>query len=174
MLRKYLLKREYLFPAILLCLMVVCYQLAIKNTLAAWQKHLALTRQVQQTDNLSYQPDYLERKNANINRIIQSYDGDTAIFRNKVINDLSLIASAENVRLINIPATSVAATANSIFTQELAFTGDFFSLLKFTDKINSLSGVGKLRQFSIRKVMDNKVQANSGGLLLEISMEIKK
>jgi hypothetical protein len=56
----------------------------------------------------------------------------------------------------------------------LAFAGDFFSLLKFTDKINSLNGVGKLRQFSIRKVTDNKVPANSGGLLLGVNMEIKK
>lgn len=98
MLKQLPLKKEYLLIIATIVLLLLSYKLAFKATFEAWQINRALKTQLIQTNDLSYQPGYLERKNINLSKVINLYKADTVAFRNNSISNISVIAEKENVK----------------------------------------------------------------------------
>ena len=104
MLQKLPIKKSYLLPAGTILLVLLSYQLAFKKTIAAWQLNTSLNRQLAQSVDVSAEPVYLERKNANLKKIISLYQADTTEFRSSIISTIAEIAGREQVSLSEVPA----------------------------------------------------------------------
>jgi hypothetical protein len=174
MLKQLPVKKEYLFIAAVIILLWLGYKLAFKQTLQAWQINRQLNAQLEQSANLSYQPGYLQRKNANLNKVINLYKADTATFRNNSISIISSIAEKENVKLSEVPPQDPFFNTDKFIVQKLSFEGDFFSLSQTLHDLQNVNGIGMIRSASY-KLTGNGVNPNEvKKLVLEVYLEIAK
>jgi hypothetical protein len=174
MLKQLPFKKEYLLIAGAICCFAICYQLALKNTIAAWQIHKQLTAEVTRATDLSFQPAYLERKNANLNRIIGRYQTDTLVFRSNSLSIIAAIAGKQNVKLSEVPLQDPLFHTDKFIIQKLNFDGDYFSITKFLNRLQATSGIGMIRSidYKITGIRSNTEETKK--LMVEVYLELAK
>lgn len=145
--------KRYLLPAGAILMLIISYHFAVRNTVDAWQLNFRLNNEVTHSNSLSYSPAYLERKDRNLKYLIHLYHIDTMTSRNAIINRISLIAESENVKLIEVPRQDQLNRTNEFNLQRLLFTGDYFSLLKTLNHLQSAEDIGIIRSVTLRKVI---------------------
>ena len=160
MLKQLPFKKEYLLVAASFLLLLICYELAFKKTIEAWQLNHNLKQQLSQSTDISALPGYQERKNNNLGKIIELYKADTTEFRSKVINDISVIAEKENVKLTEVPGRDPFYLAPFLIIQRLQFEGDYFSLIKTLKDLTSAGKIGAVRSIDFQFVNINQYSLN--------------
>ena len=173
MLKQLPFKKEYLFIVSVIILLLISYQLAFKKTVEAWQINKQLKVQIAQASDLSIQPAYLDRKNANLSKIIGFYKTDTAGFRSNIISTISLIAEKQNVKLSEVPLQDPLYHNDKFIIQKLSFEGDFFDLAKVLDQLEKTKGIGVSRSVSFKKMKGNP-NNNVDKLTLDVYFETIK
>ncbi len=153
-------------------LVLASYQFAFKNTFEAWHANKKLKDQFAQTNDVSYQPNYLNRKAYNLNTIIETYKADTSTFRNNCINKVALVAVKENVKLSDVPAPNVSLNADRLMIQRISLEGSYFSLIKVLQSIQQSEGIGFVRSASVRIMRSPGNVANR--LMADVFLEIAK
>jgi len=171
MLKQLPVKKEYLFVASVIILLLIGYQFAFKKTLEAWQISRQLKAQIAQAADLSIQPAYLDRKNANLSKIIGFYKTDTVAFRSNMINTISSIAEKENVKLSEVPLQDPLYRSAKFIIQKLSFEGDFFALTRVLNQLEKTKEIGVLRSVAFRKPKSNANDNNAGKLALDVYLE---
>jgi len=166
------IKKEYLLIAASLVLLVMCYQLAFKKTIEAWQLHKQLESKLVQSSKMNFQPGYSERKNANIRRILNLYKADTVNFRSNIISRISSIAEKENVKLSEVPVDDPTQHNNKNIIQKLLFEGDYFSLIKTLNELQKASGIGVIRSIALKTVGSHINNDDVKKLILTVNLEI--
>lgn len=174
MLKQIPIKREYLLIAVSIVLLLLCYQLAFKKTIEAWQVNKQLKTQVAQAADLSYQPAYLERKNNNLSKIIALYKTDTIAFRSNTISVISSIAESENVKLSEVPLQDPIYHADQFIIQKLDFEGGFFALTKVLNQLQATNGVGVVRAATYKVTGTRSGVDDVRKLVLEVYLEAVK
>ncbi|QKJ31061.1 hypothetical protein HQ865_15295 [Mucilaginibacter mali] len=150
MLAKLPIKKKHLVLAGTFVSLLICYQLAFKKTIAAWQLHSQFSQQLATQSNLTYQPAYMERKNKNLDTIISRLKTDTAFFRENVISKISVLAQNLHVKIIALPVEDIYYHTPQSVIQRMDMEGDFFSLLKLQYQIEHLKGIGLFRSVEIK------------------------
>jgi len=145
MLNKIPVKKAYLLIAASLLLLLVSYRLAFKNTIEAWQSHRQLKTRLAQSNDLSYQPGYLQRKNNNLDQLIALYKADTTAFRSNIISTIASIAEKQNVKLTEVPVQDISFQTDHSIIEKIDFEGDYFALVKVAAQLQSTSGIGVIR-----------------------------
>jgi len=172
MFERFPIQKKHLLVVGTLLMLLLCYQLSFKKTIAAWQMNKQLNAQFAQSINLSIQPAYLERKNLNLHKIINSYRIDTNAFRSNILSTISLMAEKENVKLSEIPIQDPLYNNQRFIYQKLSFEGNFFDLTKVLDELKKGKGIGMIRSIAYKAI---NLHENSGQkLLLEIWVETVK
>jgi len=174
MLKKIPVKNEYLLIAGTVLLLFVSYQLAFKKTIAAWQVNSNLEKKLSQSNDIAIQPDYLERKNKNLDKLIGLYKADTTALRNNLINVVSLLADKENVKLSEVPVQDIANISNHFIIERLRFEGDYFSLMKLSDRLQKENGIGMVRSENWKVIEVNTSSSKLKKLGLEVMLEMVK
>jgi len=172
MLKQIPVKKEYLLIAATLILLLVSYRFAYKNTIEAWALNKELIIKLAQSNDLSYQPGYLERQEANLNKIVNSYKADTALFRSNIISTIAAIAEKENVKLTGVPVQDAAYHTDHFIVEKLEFEGDFFSLVKVADQLQNTQNIGIMRCEDFKTISDRSGTNEVKKLVLEIYLEI--
>jgi hypothetical protein len=172
MVERFKIKIEYLLIAATCLLLLLSYELAFKKTIAAWQLHRQLEQQVAGSRDVTYQPGYLERKNANLDKILALYRADTANYRNDVLAHIDLIAEQQNVKLSEVPVQGVADSSRTYTIQKLTFSGEYFQLLKTLKSLQAASGIGMVRAATIRSVIDHNNGGQQKRVILDVYIEI--
>jgi hypothetical protein len=126
-------------------LLIICYQLAFKKTIGAWQLNKRLKSQLEQSSDVSIQPGYTARKNTNLDRILDLYRADTMNFRSNTISKISSVAEAENVKLAEVPNQDPIYFNAGFRIQKLDFEGDYFSLMKVFQRLGQTKEAGIIR-----------------------------
>jgi len=152
MLEKFKIKNEYLLIAGTLLLLIVAYRLAFARTIEAWQLHNRLQKRVQQSGDVSYQPGYLERRNHNFNKILRLYQADTINYRSNILSVIALIAQGEDVKLSEVPSVDPSYHTDGSLLEKLRFEGDYFSLLKVLNRLQSTGNIGIIRSAAIMAI----------------------
>jgi hypothetical protein len=173
MLKQLPVKKEYLFIASVIIILLIGYQFAFKKTLEAWQISKQLKAQIAQASDLSIQPAYLDRKNANLSKIIGFYKTDTVAFRSNIINTISSIAEKEQVKLSEVPLKDPLFHNDKFIVQKLSFEGNFFTLTKVLNQLQLTTGIGMVRSVTY-KIPREKSGANGERNILEIYLELAK
>jgi hypothetical protein len=174
MLKQIPIKKEYLLIAASIVLLLLCYQLAFKKTIEAWQVNKQLKSQIAQAADLSYQPAYLERKNKNLSKIIALYKTDTVTFRSNTISVISSIAEKENVKLSEVPLQDPLYNADQFIIQKLNFEGSFFALTKVLNRLQITSGIGVVRATTYKVTGIRSGVDDVKKLVLEVYLETVK
>jgi hypothetical protein len=154
--------------------LLLSYRLAFKHTIEAWQIHSELQAKLTRSAELSYQPGYLERKSANIDKIISQYKADTTAFRSNIINTISTIAEKENVKLTEVPVQDVSYRTNHFMIEKLGFVGDYFSLLRLAHDLQLMGNIGIVRSEQWKMTTGNQSSKQSKKLILEVYMEFSR
>jgi len=174
MLEKLPIKKEYLLIAATVILLLFSYRFTIKHTIEAWQIHNELQSKLTRSTDLSYQPGYLERKSANINKIISQYKADTTEFRSNIINTISSIAEKENVKLTEVPVQDVSYRTDHFIVEKLGFEGDYFSLVRLAHDLQLTGNIGIVRSEQWKITTANLSSKQIKKLVLEVYMEFSR
>ncbi|HEY8782400.1 MAG TPA: hypothetical protein VIM16_12325 [Mucilaginibacter sp.] len=174
MLKQIPVKKEYLLIAASIILLLLCYQLAFKKTIEAWQINKHLKTQIAQAADLSYQPAYLERKNNNLSKIISLYKTDTVIFRSNTISAIASIAEKENVKLSEVPLQDAMYHTDKLIIQKLDFEGDFFALTKVFNRLQATRGIGMVRSAAYKMTGLRAGNDDVKKLIFEVYLETAK
>ena len=163
---------NYLLIAGTVLLLVICYELAFKQTIEAWSAHSQLKQQVTLGSDISLQPSYLNRKNSNLDKIIAAYTQDSVTFKNNVVNVIAALADRQKVKLTIIPSDDVLYHTPLFIIQKLSLEGSFFDLLKLTDTLQRTRNIGIIRSASwkIKKTIGENQKSQK--VILELYMEI--
>jgi len=174
MLKQLPVKKKYLLLAGTVLLLVISYQLAFRRTAEAWQLHNTLKKQLTVAAALSDQPAYLERKNHNLDQIIDLYKTDTATFRSNAISAVASIAEKENVKLSEVPKQDPMYQSRSFIIQKLDFEGDYFALTKTFSELQSTKGIGVPRSAIFKVVEIRSSTDDIKKLVMEVYLETAK
>ena len=150
MLKYWPFKQSYLLMLVCVILVFAGYRFAVKHTYDALLANKQLKSQLAPQNNVAEQPEYLERKNSNLNKIIELYRADTLTYRSDAISSISIIANKYNVRLINAPVQDKTYHTDKYFLQKLSFTGDYFSIIKLMRQLEATQGIGVMRSWAIK------------------------
>ncbi|MGY3214534.1 hypothetical protein [Mucilaginibacter sp. HD30] len=145
MLKRIQIRKEHLFVAGVVLLLLIGYQLDFKKTIEAWQINRKMKEQQALGADLSYQPGYLKRKNANLDNEISRYRADTAAFRNSSIGTISIIAEKQGVKLSGVPVQDASFNTEKVIVQKLTFEGDFFAITKTLNDLQKTKDIGVIR-----------------------------
>lgn len=174
MLQRLPIPKKYLLAGGILLLCLICYQLAFKKTLEAWQTHKELNERLAGTDQLHYQPGYLQRKQRNLDNLLARYKADLLTFKNKSLTTIALIAARENVRLSEAPMQSVGLNTQNTLIQKITLQGDYFALTKTVSAIQTTNSVGMIRSVNFHLPKNNNSSSVEMGLFVDIYLEVVK
>ena len=169
--RTYLTRFKYLPAALRLLLLLLCYQAAFRPTLEVFRQNRELTAQLDAANDIGSQPGYSERKLSNVSRLLGAYKADTTVFREGMINTLSVLAEKNNVRLTAVPLELPAVgLQQQILTQKLQIEGDYFALLRVLDQLQGTAGAGWVRSVSIGAGGNDRAPLRPGMVLMELTV----
>jgi hypothetical protein len=166
-------KKDYLLVVGAIILLLICYQLAFKNTFAAWQLNRQLNKQLLQSADISYPPGYFDRKSKNLERILGLYRSDTALFRSNTISTIAVLAEKHRIKLAEVPAQDLVYHTEGAIIQKLNFEGDFFALNEFLNQLESFENVGVVRSVEF-KLEKKEAEPVAKKLIMGVYMEISK
>jgi len=172
MLKYWPFKKDYLLVLVVVILALAGYKLAFRYTLEAQNLNKQFREQLAQQHNVTEQPGYTDRKNANLDRIINFYRVDTITYRSNAINTIALMADRNNVKFVNAPVPDKSYRTEKYMLQKLSFSGDFFSLLKLLNQLQAASGTGMIRSCTFRVPSRRDTPGAADGILLEVFLEI--
>lgn len=152
----------------------ISYSLAFKKTLNAFQTHQQLKSKLSEVSDLSYQPDYLERKNKNLDLILKQYQSDSLALRGNTLSQISEIAEKEGVKLSEVPVQDPFYNTPNFIIERLDFEGDYFALLKTLNHLQSTKGIGIPRSEVWGSISKNNTPIDSKKLKLQILLEVSK
>ncbi|MFD0766146.1 hypothetical protein ACFQZI_14880 [Mucilaginibacter lutimaris] len=137
--------QKYSFPVVVLAFLFICYQLAIKNTLMAWQINRQFRTDLAASAGISAQPGYLVRKQKNLQGIVERYSADSNAFRSAVITGTALIANRRNIVVSTIPLQEPGLQTIRTAVERVNFTGGYFQLLQALRDMEDAKDLGLLR-----------------------------
>jgi len=172
MLKDLPIKKEYLLIGGIVVLLLISYQLSFKKTVQAWQLHRQLTSQLTKAGNLDYQPDYLERKGRNLDKILDLYKADTSLLRSNIISMVTVLAQKQNVRLIEVPARDAFYHNGKFMIQKLNFEGSYVDLSKFLDQLHTQEAIGMIRSVDFKLITPGSGVENDKRLTLQVYLEL--
>lgn len=174
MLKQLPIKREYVLIAASILLLIISYRLAFKKTMEAWQERSRLKKELSQSAGVALQPAYLNRKNHNIDQIINLYKTDTVAFRSNAISAIASIAEKENVKLSEVPTQDPVYHTDKLIIQKLDFEGDYFALTRMLNDLQSTKGIGVCRSATFKVLITRTSIVEVKKLVLEVYLETVK
>lgn len=165
-------KNNILLAVGILALTFLTYQFAIKNTIAAYETNKRLKTSLM-SNSVEFLPaDFMQRKDRNLKKILGKYSLDPVTFKGKSIGEVASIAERENLKLIEIPVLDPFYNTEKFLIQRMDFEGDFYSIVRFIQRIQNEQKVGVLKSLSLKTEMNGIEQGKK--LSLEIFLQIKK
>jgi len=174
MLKNLIYKKDYWLVAGTILLLVICYQLAFKKTIQAYQNHSRLQAEISQTSDVSYEPGYLQRKASNMDRILERYHMDTLALRGNTLAQIAVVAERENVKLSEVPVQDPSFNTAHFIIQKLEFEGTYPALLKTLNNLGNMTNIGVPRSITIKTVSKNTSSREEKKTVMDVLMEVKK
>jgi len=157
---------NYLLITGTLCLLLISYQLAFKNTLEAWKLNKKLNEQIDGV-TLSEQPAYLQRQDKAMAAVIRSYRADTLNYRNNIVSQISEAGDKEHVRIVEVPIQTDLSTRQYL-VQKVNLKGDFFALLRTLNHLQQLNGIGYVRSLLLKKNRNQNQIKEDNEVVMEV------
>ncbi|MFD2162284.1 hypothetical protein ACFSJU_07755 [Paradesertivirga mongoliensis] len=156
-----------------LILALLSWNLAFRKTYDAMSLNSELVSKVEQKNDLSVNPDYLNRKQQVLNQVVRQYTLDSAEWSSDFWLKVSKAAALKDVSVNYNPSATKALSdsASQIAKQDIAFKGEFKKLVTLLDSLERMKGAGLVA--SSKFVKEKKLNmAQSESLYLRTSFAI--
>ena len=165
--------KVYLLPGFAALLLLLSYPFALKKTLEAWQLNRQLSLRAANTSDLSVQPAYLERQQANLARTIGLFRVDSLSYRSRLLGVIGKAAEVEKVRILELPEEPLGPfyLAPLFSARRLSFEGDYFALERLLARLGSLPSLGFLRSAEFKAIERHTAQGTVKVLTLQVYLE---
>ncbi|PAW94651.1 hypothetical protein CKK33_14575 [Mucilaginibacter sp. MD40] len=137
--------RPYAVPAAAILFLFICYQLAFKKTLEAWQLHRQFQQQLSTAQGIGSTPALMIRKQRNLDRIVQHYRWDTTAYRSSIIEQISKLSATQGVGFPTLPQREPALQSDQLQVERVVLNGKFTDLLKTLHTMEQTSSLGVVR-----------------------------
>ena len=154
-------------------ILLICYQMAIRKTVAAWRVNLDLKKERSQTTDISTSTTYLLRKHKNLEAIVHRYTEDSTTFRSDIISRVALIASKNNISVNSVPGAAANLQTPELGVEKLELQGRFFPLLTTLQAIEHGEHIGTVRSLKISKTRPSASPTDEM-LHMEVFLEVIK
>ncbi|WP_423147913.1 hypothetical protein [Rubrolithibacter danxiaensis] len=134
-------------------LLILSWIFAFSKTVDVVAQYRNLTRQHDESNDLSYNPEYLNRKKSAINTILKRYQVDSAEWKNEFWLNVSSVASNRGIAVIYSPdkiSLSSDSSSNAL-KQKIQFLGQFKPLVALLDSLEKTPRVGKITSVSFER-----------------------
>lgn len=141
----YSVKNKLLIPVGLI-LLLLCWNLAVKNTYRAVSLNKQLKRSTSEIQDLSGNPYFLKRKAAALTQVLSQYRVDSSDWQNEFWLKVSGIAASGGLQVIYQPDNNLSSsdTIEAALQQTIRFKGEFKELVCLLDSLEHSKGTGKL------------------------------
>jgi hypothetical protein len=163
-------KKSYLYLVAMGVVICLCYLLAVKPTISAFQHNRELNNEVNNVA-LGHQSGYQVRISLNQSKIIARYTSDTVGFRTMLVSRVAEIADKEHVKIIGVPV-EIKQQLKHYNLQKLVLKGRFFALTKVIDEVQHTMGLGYVRSAVLATEYRPELNKRSDEVDLDLFLEI--
>ncbi|WP_342333041.1 hypothetical protein [Pedobacter sp. FW305-3-2-15-E-R2A2] len=167
----YIQKNKLLLPSLGIGLLLSWF-LAFSKTFDAITLHRKLNAESVQENDISFNPVYVQRKQAALDRILKGYQvgeewSDLLWMRG------SEIAAKQNVGIEYTAGKTVAESDSTSvgLVQSLQFYGNFVQLVKLIDTLERSSGIGKISAMQIKAPKQDLLDEQVGENMLKLDFK---
>lgn len=151
------------------------WNFAFKNTVDAISLNRKLNFQAEDRSVIAFNPEYLNKKNKILDKVLKRYTLDSAEWRDEFWLKISRIAASKDIRgdfhPDKINNTLSSDPASVISRQSILFEGDYTNLVGLLDSVQKTEDLGFITSAVFRKV-DSRQQNERGKLNLKLLFSI--
>ncbi|WP_190808386.1 hypothetical protein [Flagellimonas sp. S3867] len=163
-------KKNIVLILLILLSLLLCYKLAISNTLALKREYGALTKEEGLYKNIPQQLSLLSKKEAYLDTVLQDLNINNTSMENNLLRIINQEVSKNQLSLIDYnPAHISKQNETNFITYNFTLRGSFPSILKAIYSIEKHSGFGEIIHVDFTKEKNYKTRRN----FLEASIYIQ-
>lgn len=135
--------------------LLLCYKLAISNTLELRKEYLSLKEEEQLFKNIPQQLALLSKKEVYLDSTLQKLDLNNTAMENNLLRVVNKEAAKNNIKVIdfNAPHTSTEDN-NRVMTYIFTIEGSYASILRVIHDLESKRNFGSIAHLSLEKKKD--------------------
>ncbi|MBS9461427.1 hypothetical protein KIM67_03325 [Flagellimonas sp. 389] len=158
-----------LFPLLLVTLLL-CYKLAISNTLALKKEYRSLKAEEQLFNDIPQQLMFLSKKEKYLDSLLQKLNLNNTSLENNLLRVVNSEAAKNNLKVMDFnPPHKVITDNNSVTTYEFVLRGGFTGILKTIYTIENQSTFGEVIHLNFSK--DKNYRTNKNHLEVKVLMQ---
>ena len=167
-------KKNLLSIAGMVLCLYIAYVFSFRHTIAALQLNRQLKKEQGADQSLTNSSAQVSRKNNFYANAVKSYTVKKEDRENRLWQAVSGMALAQNVNINFNPKaqfiTDSLALQKGLVTQQFAFKGDYFNLVKLLDTMGKSRGIGKIYDLKLFTKKENADQQNKSQLKMELTL----
>lgn len=142
-------QKKYGLIALGLLVAWLAWTFAFQKTANVYLQYRTLWGQLEGSQEMTFPVAYAQRKQVNLNKILNGYHADPTVFRDNLLYQAAYHARQENVKIIQVPASEIVSS--SICLQRISFQGSYFGLVRLLSVVKRMKDIGGVRSVKIRR-----------------------
>lgn len=144
----------FLFLALLLC-----YKLAISNTLALRKEYLSLKKEERLSEDIPQQLALLSKKEVYLDSVLQKLDLNNTAMENNLLRVVNKEAAENNIKIIDFNAPHTSDKDNShVMTYIFTLEGSYASILELIHDLETKRNLGSVSHLEFEKKKDYRTK----------------
>jgi len=147
--------KNILLLLLFLLALLLCYKLAISNTLTLRKEYLSLKKEEQLFNNIPQQLALLSKKEMYLDSVLQKLDLNNSAMENNLLRVVNKEAAKNHIKVIdfNAPHTNTEGS-NNVMTYIFTLEGSYASIIKVIHDLETKRNFGSIAHLSLEKKKD--------------------
>jgi hypothetical protein len=141
--------KNMLLLLLFLLALLLCYKLAIFNTLAFRKEYLSLKKEEQLFKNIPQQLALLTKKEMYLDSVLKKWDMNNSTMENNLLRVVNKQAAQNNIKVIDFNAPHISS--ESVLTYIFTLEGSYVSLVKIIHDLENKRNFGSISHLSLEK-----------------------
>ncbi|MEO9511823.1 MAG: hypothetical protein ABJN84_03955 [Flavobacteriaceae bacterium] len=131
---------------------LLCYKLAISNTLALRKEYLSLKKEERSLEDIPQQFALLSKKEVYLDSVLQKLNLNNTAMENNVLRVINNEATKNNIKVIDFNAPHISDKDNShVMTYIFTLEGSYASILKVVYNLETKRNLGSIAHLGLEK-----------------------
>ncbi len=147
--------KNILLLLLFLLALLLCYKLAISNTLTLRKEYLSLKKEEQLFNNIPQQLTLLSKKEMYLDSVLQKWDLNNSAMENNLLRVVNKEAAKNDIKVIdfNAPHTNIEGS-NNVMTYIFTLEGSYASIIKVIHDLETKRNFGSVTHLGLEKKKD--------------------
>lgn len=158
-------------------MLVAGWRFAFQKTFETISLNHHLKQQNLDNAALTYNPDYLDKKDKLLSTVLNKYTADSAEWKNSFWLNVSRMAIQKHIHVQYTPSAlklESDTTRSSILKQRIAFEGSYKNLVSLLDTLEKIEKAGFISSLSFNVKKGQRSQEEGRNLFLEVEFGVLK